>query len=171
MREPQTYCNASEPSPDAGPFPFFVVFLLPQPPLSFPHAFPPSDFGRAFQTRHAQEVHGRPPRNGFFQGQDDVAMLVRLRSLFANKPRACVSASLFPRAAGAGKKGILALSNIWMPFLISSSCGAIWKSGQDNDDTLPTACQVGPCSGMMPISVAIPPARELAPSLSTVVPL
>jgi hypothetical protein len=128
MREPQTHCNASEPSPDAGPFPFFVVFLLPQPPLSSTHAFPPSDFGRALQTRHAQEVHGRPPRNGFFQRQDDVAMLVRLRSLFANKPRACVSASLFPRAAGA--KNSLQLSSKPAPLVMaysSFSRSTCWK--------------------------------------------
>jgi hypothetical protein len=28
----------------------------------------PSDFGGAFEARHAQKIYGRSPRNGFFKG-------------------------------------------------------------------------------------------------------
>ena len=73
------------------------VRCLMRSPLFLPlvHTFRPSDFGRAFQTRHAQNVHGRPPRNGFFQGQDDVAMqCVYALSSHINpravSPRACL---------------------------------------------------------------------------------
>ena len=52
-----------------------------------------SDLGGTLQTRHAQEVHGSPPRNGFFEGQNDVERSLRhnKRALLTRKQRAAIN--------------------------------------------------------------------------------
>jgi hypothetical protein len=64
---------------------FLPSHLLFLPRLIFArrtHASCASDVGGTVKARHAQKVHGRPPRDGFFEGQDDVAVLRNKQVLF-----------------------------------------------------------------------------------------